>query len=148
MTDAPLLFPTQNVTGVVELSTKTRRTFVLRGSRYSTTSPVLEFSRTMRSVLMLPVQRSPFLSGTTSYGQVHLVGTAHSVNFSLLVSSMATLSPRYSANHRRSCASMWPRRGWESRVGVGSSLILPVWASTRPMFSLPKSIKKRLFLES
>src|SRR5207249_8539392 len=78
----------------------------------------------------------------------HLVGTPHSVNFSFLVSSMATLSPRYCANHRRSCASIWPRRGCELRVGVGSSLILPVWASTRPMFSLPKSIKKRLFLES
>jgi hypothetical protein len=35
MMEAPWLLPTQNVTGVVELSTKTLRMFVNRGSRYS-----------------------------------------------------------------------------------------------------------------
>ena len=41
MIDAPWLLPTQNVTGVVELSTNTRRTLVVRGSRYSTNWPLL-----------------------------------------------------------------------------------------------------------
>ncbi len=44
---APRLFPTQNVGGLVELSTYTRRTLVVRGRRYSVTSFVLVFTRTM-----------------------------------------------------------------------------------------------------
>src|SRR6059058_5549285 len=64
--DAPWLLPTQNVTGVVRLSTNTRRTFVDRGSRYSTNSPLFGFRRRMRSVYSPPDQASPFLSAVTS----------------------------------------------------------------------------------
>ena len=42
---APWLLPTQNVGGVVLLSTKTRRMLVVFGSRYSTNLPVLVSSR-------------------------------------------------------------------------------------------------------
>src|SRR5207247_2486649 len=65
MIDAPWLLPTQNVTGVVELSTKTRRTFVSRGRRYSTNSPVLGLRRSTRSLNSPPDQASPFLSAIT-----------------------------------------------------------------------------------
>src|SRR5262249_56102806 len=64
--EAPWLLPTQNVTGVVELSTNTRRMLVVFGNRYSTNSPVLGFSRDTRSLSIEPVQASPFLSVTTS----------------------------------------------------------------------------------
>src|SRR5262249_51397662 len=66
MIDAPWLLPTQKVTGVVELSTKTRRMLVSRGSRYSTDAPILVSSRTMWSLSIEPVQASSFLSRTTS----------------------------------------------------------------------------------
>ena len=39
MMDAPWLLPTQKVTGVVELSTNTLRTFVCAGRRYSMNLP-------------------------------------------------------------------------------------------------------------
>src|SRR5215475_14947843 len=65
---APWLLPTQNVTGVVELSTNTVRMLVSRGSRYSTVSPVLGSSLTARSVCMPPVHISPFLSMAARYG--------------------------------------------------------------------------------
>src|SRR5262249_28625944 len=64
--EAPWLLPTQNVTGLVELSTNTRRILVVFGSRYSTNSPVLGFSRETRSLSIEPVKASPFLSLTTS----------------------------------------------------------------------------------
>src|SRR5258708_9850024 len=64
--EAPWLLPTQNVTGVVELSTNTRRMLVVFGNRYSMNSPVLGFSRDTRSLNIEPVQASPFLSVTTS----------------------------------------------------------------------------------
>src|SRR6266852_3659453 len=64
--DAPWLFPTQNVTGVVELSTNTRRTFVNRGRRYSVNSPVLGSRRCTVSVNSPPDHASPFLSAVTS----------------------------------------------------------------------------------
>jgi len=64
--DPESLLPTQKVTGVVELSTSTRRTLVERGSRYSVISPDFEFSRTMRSDAMPPSHASSFLSRTTS----------------------------------------------------------------------------------
>src|SRR5258708_37736138 len=66
--DAPWLFPTQNVTGVVELSTNTLRTFVDRGSRYWMNCPLFGFTRRTRSSYSPPVQTSPFLSAVTSYG--------------------------------------------------------------------------------
>src|SRR5215469_14200705 len=72
--DAPWLLPTQNVTGVVELSTNTRRTFVNRGRRYSTNSPVLGLRRCTVSVNSPPDQASPFLSAVTSYGHDPGVG--------------------------------------------------------------------------
>src|SRR5215510_6716123 len=64
--DAPWLLPTQKVGGVVELSTKTRRTFVNRGRRYSTISPLFGLSRRMRSLYSPPDHASPFLSAVTS----------------------------------------------------------------------------------
>src|SRR5438876_6617249 len=102
MIAAPRLLPTQNVGGFVELSTLTRRTLVMRGRRYSFTSPVLVLSRTMRSLDMPPVQAYPALSRIASYGLVHGDGTGYSVNFSVLVSNIPILFPRNSANHRRS----------------------------------------------
>ena len=66
MIEAPWLEPIQNVTGVVELSTNTRRMLVVFGSWYSTNVPVLGSSRDTRSLIIEPVQASPFLSVTTS----------------------------------------------------------------------------------
>src|SRR5262249_58672471 len=66
MIEAPWLLPTQKVTGVVVLSTNTRRMLVERGSRYSTNWPVLGSSRETRSFIIDPVHTSPFLSSTTS----------------------------------------------------------------------------------
>ena len=60
------LLPTQNVTGVVVLSTKTRRMLVSRGSRYSTNYPVSGLSRDTRSFSIDPVHTSPFRSIVTS----------------------------------------------------------------------------------
>ena len=54
--------PTQNVTGVVELSRYTVRMLVSLGMRYSTVVAALGSTRTTRSLLMPPVQISPFLS--------------------------------------------------------------------------------------
>src|SRR5215472_11862087 len=62
--EAPWLLPTQKLTGVVVLSTKTRRMLVSLGRKYSTVWLVLGSSRTTRSVVMPPVQISPFLSTT------------------------------------------------------------------------------------
>src|SRR5882672_10915934 len=53
--EAPWLLPTQQVTGVVELSTKTRRTLVGRGSRYSTDAPVRGSILRMRSLDIDPL---------------------------------------------------------------------------------------------
>ena len=75
--DAPWLLPTQNVTGLVELSTNTRRTLVVRGSRYSTNCPFLGFSRAMRSLSIEPVHASPLRSIATSYGPDHGVGSTY-----------------------------------------------------------------------
>src|SRR5437016_3863152 len=66
ITAAPRLLPTQKVGGLVELSTFTRRTLVIRGSRYSVTSPVLVFTRTTRSFDIPPVHALPSLSRTAS----------------------------------------------------------------------------------
>src|SRR5437016_4332567 len=118
MTEAPWLLPTQNVGGVVELSTNTRRMFVGRGSMYSVNLPVLGSSRSTRSLSIEPVHASPFLSRATSYGCDHGVGAGHSWKRSAFVSNTAILLPRYSANHRRSCASICPRRGAERVVGI------------------------------
>src|SRR5215467_12463890 len=60
------LLPTQNVTGVVELSTNTRRMLVSRGSRYSTNLPVVGSSLETRSLSIEPVQTLPVLSIVTS----------------------------------------------------------------------------------
>src|ERR1700730_969420 len=56
------LEPTQNVTGVVELSTNTVRILVSDGIRYCTLVLVFGSSRTTRSVLIVEAQISPFLS--------------------------------------------------------------------------------------
>src|SRR5262249_20222440 len=64
--EAPWLLPTQKVPGVVELSTKPRRTLVGRGNRYSTAAPVLVSMRTMRSLDIEPLHSSPLRSTNTS----------------------------------------------------------------------------------
>src|SRR5438874_6511719 len=64
--EAPWLFPTQNVTGFVAFSTKTLRTFVNRGRRYSMIWPVLGSRRKIRSLNSPPDQTSPFLSAVAS----------------------------------------------------------------------------------
>src|SRR5712672_4789992 len=89
------LLPTQNVTGVVELSTNTVRMLVSDGIRYCTDLPVLGSSRTTRSVLIVEAQSSPFLSKLARYGNVYS-GRLYSVNFSVLVSNSAALLVRYS----------------------------------------------------
>src|SRR5262249_62295722 len=99
MIEAPWLLPTQKVTGVVELSTNTRRLLVERGSRYSVNWPVLGSRRVMRSVHMELVHASPFLSTATSYGADHGVGTSHSLKASVLGSNMPMRLAPYSPNH-------------------------------------------------
>src|SRR5436309_12415283 len=133
--EAPRLFPTQKVGGLVELSTFTRRTLVMRGRRYSVISPVLAFTRTMRSFDIPPVHAYPVLSKTASQGLVQAVGMAYSVNFSVLVSNIPILLPRNSANHNRSWSSMCPRRGPEFGVGVRHGVAAIVFAFCRVMHS-------------
>src|SRR4051812_34758570 len=111
------------------------------GSRYSTTSPVVVFTRDTRSDNMDAVQRSPFLSIVASYGELHGVGIFHSLNVPLLVSSIATRSALYSPNQRRSLESIIPRRGDEFGVGVLKYVIWPVTASMRPIVLCAKSVK-------
>src|SRR6266516_190962 len=100
------LLPTQNVVGVVELSTNTVRILVSDGIRYCTALPVLGSSRTTRSVCLVDAQISPFLSKLARYGYVR-AGSSYSVNFSVLVSNTATLLPRYSVTVMRSWSSMF-----------------------------------------
>src|SRR5437660_258705 len=78
MIDALSLLPTQKVTGVVELSTNTRRMFVCRGRRYSVNRPLFGSIRITRSASIPALHTSPLLSTTTSYGAVYGVGTGHS----------------------------------------------------------------------
>src|SRR4029453_13716184 len=84
--EAPRLFPTQNAGGLLPLSTFTRRTFVIRGSRYSTTSLLLALTRTMRSLFMPPAQAKPALSAMASLTLVDGVGTDHPWYFSFCLS--------------------------------------------------------------
>src|SRR5260221_12853374 len=94
--DALWLLPIHSVGGFVELSTSTRRMFVLRGRRYPTVSPVLLLMRATRSLNMPPVQMSPFLSTTASYGYV--AGVAfHSLNSLLRALNIVTCLARFSA---------------------------------------------------
>src|SRR5499425_2486523 len=95
------LLPTQNVTGIVELSTNTVRMLVSDGIKYCAVWPVLGSSRTTRSVLIVEAQISPFLSKLARYGNVYC-GKLYSVNFSVLVSNSATLLARYSVTKTRS----------------------------------------------
>src|SRR5262245_55928695 len=62
------LLPTQNVTGVVELSTNTVRMLVSPGIRYCTAVPVFGSTRTTRSVYIVDAHNSPFLSKLARYG--------------------------------------------------------------------------------
>src|SRR5437762_4219592 len=79
------LLPTQNVVGVVDLSTNTVRMLVSDGIRYCTAVPVLGSRRTTRSVCIVDAQISPFLSKLARYGYVR-AGSSYSVNFSAVVS--------------------------------------------------------------
>ena len=55
-----------------------------------------------------------------------------------------------SANQRRSCASIWPRRGATTAccAGISNSFTSPVPASMRPMCLWRKSVNQALFAES
>src|SRR5581483_12496829 len=117
--DAPWLLPIQNVTGVVALSTNTRRIFVKRGRRYSVISLLFGLMRSTRSLNSPPDQTSPFLSAVASYGQDSGDGACHSLKEFVRVSNMPTRLARFSPNHSRPAASIMPRRGAELRVGVG-----------------------------
>src|SRR5690349_8082781 len=75
------LLPTQNVTGVVELSTNTVRMLVSEGIRYCTVPAVFGSSRTTRSVCIVDAQISPFLSKLARYGYVR-AGSSYDVNCS------------------------------------------------------------------
>src|SRR5215467_1112706 len=139
--DAPWLLPTQNVGGVVRLSTKTRRIFVNFGSRYSTMAPLFGLRRSTRSVYSPPAQASPFLSEATSYGHDSPDGAIHSSKRPAFVSYMPMRFARFSPNHRRPTPSSMPRRGADAGVGVGYTAIFPVLASMYPMSPRPKTVK-------
>src|ERR1051326_5989735 len=139
--DAAWLLPTQKVTGVVELSTNTRRTFVNLGRRYSTISPVSGLRRSTRSLNSPAAQAWPFLSAVTSYGQDSALGASHSWKCSVFVSNIPILLAVFSPNQRRPCESIIPRRGAEAAVGVGYVVIFLVLPSICPMSALPKTVK-------
>src|ERR1700730_534669 len=63
----------------------------------------------------------------------------HSWNLSVRVSNMPILSPVYSANQKRSCASIRPRRGDDLSVGTFQNLASPVLASIPMMYEPPIS---------
>src|SRR5882724_6311262 len=141
------LLPTQNVTGVVELSTNTVRMLVSDGIRYCTALPVLGSSRTTRSVCIVDAQISPFLSKLARYGWVR-GGSSYTVNFSALVSNVVTLLPRYSVTTMRSWSSMFMRRARAFAVGNGYHVTFVVLASIFPRWPSVNSAIHRLFLES
>src|SRR6187549_23061 len=142
------LLPTQNVTGVVELSTNTVRMLVSDGIRYCTDLPVLGSSRTTRSVLIVEAQSSPFLSKLARYGYVN-GGRLYSARyFSVLVSNSATLLVRYSVTRMRSWLSICMRRARAFGVGVAYHVTSLVFASSLPRWPSVNSAIHRLFLES
>ena len=81
-------------------------------------SPVPGMSRTTRSVNIDPVQTSPFLSTTVSYGLVRGVGGCHSWNSSVRGSNIPITLPPNPAYQTRSCESTSPLRGRDPVVGV------------------------------
>src|SRR5439155_3915156 len=125
------LLPTQNVVGVVDLSTNTVRMLVSDGIRYCTAAPVLGSRRTTRSVCIVETQSSPFRSKLARYGYVR-AGSSYSVNFSARVSNTATLLPRYSVTTMWSRASMFMRRPRAFGVGNGHHVTFVVFASILP----------------
>src|SRR3954453_19729022 len=142
------LLPTQNVVGVVELSTNTVRMLVSDGIRYCTALPVLGSSRTTRSVLIVEAQSSPFLSKLARYGNVN-GGRLYSARyFSVLVSNSATLLVRYSVTRMRSWSSICMRRARAFGVGVAYHVTCNVFASILPRWPSVNSAIQRLFLES
>src|SRR5258706_10396386 len=141
------LLPTQNVVGVVDLSTNTVRMLVSDGIRYCTVVPVLGSRRTTRSVCIVDAQISPFLSKSARYGYVR-GGKSYSVNFSALVSNSATLLPRYSVTTMRSWSSMFMRRPRAFSVGNGHHVTFVVLASILPIWPRLNSAIHRLFCES
>src|SRR5205823_8348344 len=141
------LLPTQNVVGVVDLSTNTVRMLVSDGIRYCTAVPVLGSRRTTRSVCIVDAQISPFLSKLARYGYVR-AGSSYSVNFSALVSNTATLLPRYSVTVMRSWSSMFMRRARAFGVGIGYHVTFVVLASILPRWPATNSAIHRLFCES
>src|SRR5215471_21005106 len=141
------LLPTQNVTGVVELSMNTVRMLVSDGIRYCTAPPVLGSSRTTRSVCIVEAQSSPFLSKFARYGNVYS-GRLYSVNFSVLVSNSATLLARYSVTSTRFWSSICMRRARACRVGMRYHVTSVVFASILPRCPSVNSAIHRLFLES
>src|SRR6202043_234872 len=101
-------------------------------------SPVLGSRRIRRSAVLLGAYTYPPRPGaTTPSAVVYLGGVGHSWNFSVRVSNMPILSPVYSANQKRSCASIRLRRGDELGVGTGQNFATCVTASM-PMISEPR----------
>src|SRR5262249_30094038 len=141
------LLPTQNVTGVVELSTNTVRMLVSDGIRYCIVCPVLGSSRTTRSVCIVEAHSSPFLSKLVRYGNVYS-GRLYSVNFSVLGSNSAALLVRYSVTRTRSCSSICKRRERACGVGTRYHFTSVVFASILPRWPSVNSAIQRLFLES
>src|ERR1700719_4084776 len=90
--------------------------------------------------MLLVAYTYPFLSGAeTAYGVVYLCSMGHSWNFSVRVSNIPILSPVYSANQKRSCASIRPRRGDDRGVGTCQNFASPVLASMPMMYEPPIS---------
>ena len=110
--DAPWLLPTQKVTGVVELSTNTRRTLVCRGSRYSMNWPVVGIQAQDAVVVLAAGPDVAVLVDGDVVGprarrrRAPIPGTSP-----VRVSNIPIRSARFSPNQRRSCASIMPRRG-------------------------------------
>src|SRR5579862_4202121 len=123
--------PTQNVTGVVRLSTATVRILVSDGIRYCSVLPVFGSMRTTRSVDIVDTHNSPFLSNTARYGKVS-GGRLYSVNWSVLGSNTATLLPRYSATVMRSALSISIRRSRACGVGGANQVTCAVLALILP----------------
>ena len=77
------------------------------GIWYSMTWPVSGSRRIKRSVMLLGAYTYPSLSGAEAvYGVVYFRGRGNSCICSVRVSNIPILSPKYSANQNRSCASI------------------------------------------
>src|SRR6188768_1957691 len=105
-------------------------------------------SRDTRSVSMEPVQASPFLPATASYGALHGVGVFHSFIDAVDGSNMPMRSAWYSANQTLPSWSTRPRRGREFGVGVRYTVSALDLASIFAMLPAEKSSRYTLLSAS